>query len=248
MRVHHQPAYVLLSRPYSESSWIVEVFSPEYGRLSLMAKGARRIKSKLKGVLLPFQPLLISWTGKGEVPTLTSAEIDQEKYDFAAHELVGDALVCGFYCNELMVNLLHRHDPHPGLYDRYHHTIMSLNNPEQSANLAYSLRDFEKAVIRETGYEVSFEFEADGRTKIERDGYYYFQPSQGFIRVVNAKQTNIIQGRIIQAMALNEHELSVQDLSQSKLLMRDILTQVLGSKKIVSRTLFFPKVQYKVQQ
>jgi len=243
MRVHHQPAYVLLNRPYSESSWIVEVFSPEYGRLSLMAKGARRIKSKLKGVLLPFQPLLISWTGKGEVPTLTSAEIDQEQYDFAAHELIGDALVCGFYCNELMVNLLHRHDPHPGLYDRYHRTVMSLNNPQEKQKIAYSLRDFEKAVMRETGYEVSFEFEADGRTKIEHDGYYYFQPSQGFIRVANARQSKAIEGRVIKAMALDESELSTQDLSKSKLLMRDILTQILGSKKIVSRTLFFPKTQ-----
>jgi len=125
MRVHHQAAYVLVNRPYSETSWIVEVFTRDYGRFSLMAKGARRIKSKLKGALQPFQPLLISWVGKGEMPILTSAEIDQEQYDFAAHDLQGDALVCGFYCNELMVNLLHRHDPHAELFERYHKTIMA---------------------------------------------------------------------------------------------------------------------------
>jgi len=95
--------------------------------------------------------------------------------------------------------------------------------------------------MRETGYEVSFEFEADGRTKIEYDGYYYFQPGQGFVRVANGHQSKVVQGRIIQAMALDESELSIQDLSKSKHLMRDILTQILGSKKIVSRTLFFPK-------
>lgn len=252
MRVHNQPAYVLLNRPYSETSWIVEVFSVEYGRLALMAKGARREKSKLKGVLLPFQPVLLSWVGKGEVPTLTSAEIDQELYDFAAHDLAGDALVCGFYCNELIVNLLHRHDPHPGLFDRYQHTIMALNNDHElndppsvhrkpSTQIAYSLRDFEKAVMRETGYEVSFEYEAGGRTLIESDGYYYFQPSQGFVRIANNYTNKAVQGRIIQAMALDESELSTEDLSKSKHLMRDILTQILGSKKIVSRELFFPK-------
>ena len=97
MRVHQQPAYILLNRPYSETSWIVEAFSREHGRLSLMAKGARRLKSKLKGVLLPFQPVLLSWVGKGEMPTLTSAEIDQSEFDLFTHELKGDAVVCGFY-------------------------------------------------------------------------------------------------------------------------------------------------------
>lgn len=246
MRVHHHPAYVLLNRPYTETSWIVEVFSREYGRFALIAKGARRIKSRLKGVLLPFQPLLLSWTGKGEVPTLISAEIDQDKYDFT-NELVGDALVCGFYCNELITNLLHRHDPHLALFDRYHSTIMALSDSASDQNMAYPLRDFEKAVMRETGYEVSFEFEADGRTKIEDDVYYHFQPNQGFVRAslqpdypVYFKQVRV-QGYIIKAMAQDESDLSAHELSMSKHLMRDILTQILGARKIVSRNLFFPK-------
>jgi len=246
MRVHHHPAYVLLNRPYSETSWIVEVFSREYGRFALIAKGARRIKSKLKGVLLPFQPLLLSWTGKGEVPTLTSAEIDQDSYDFT-HELVGDALVCGFYCNELITNLLHRHDPHMTLFDRYHETIMTLNVIGNDQNIAHPLRDFEKAVMRETGYEVSFDIESDGRTPIDSDVYYQFQPNQGFVRApiqtphqANMSQTRV-QGYIIKAMAQDESELSAHELSMSKHLMRDILTQILGAKKIVSRSLFFPK-------
>ncbi len=244
MRVHQQQSYVLLNRPYSETSWIVEVFSRDYGRLALMAKGARRIKSKLKGSLLPFQPLLLSWTGKGEIPTLTSAEIDQTDYKLAEHELRGDALVCGFYCNELVVNLLHRHDPHPSLFNHYHDTIMSLASAELSATSPHALRDFEKTVMKETGYEINFDFEAGAKTRIDDLGYYRYQPNQGFVRVAGA-QPSSFSGRIIKSLALNSVEANAaysnQEISQAKQLMRDILSRTLGYKKIVSRELFYPK-------
>jgi len=226
MRVHQQPAYVLINRPYSETSWLVEVFSRDYGRLTLIAKGARRLKSKLKGVLLPFQPVLLSWVGKGEIPTLTSAEIDLTEFNLFTHELKGDALVCGFYCNELMVNLLHRHDPHPVLFSQYHATITTLNLSDDGFSLSKPLRDFEKTVMRETGYEVSFEYEADGKTLIEAIGFYYFQPHQGFIRIANAYNNKAISGRVILGMKHIENlengekdtigSLCQSDLSQSK--------------------------------
>jgi len=262
MRVHQQAAYVLLNRPYSESSWIVEVFSKEYGRLALMAKGARRIKSRLKGVLLPFQPVLLSWTGKGEIPTLTAAEIKTSELNMIEQELRGDQLVCGFYCNELLVYLLHRHDPHPKLFDRYHETIMGLYDPASVANearLAQTLREFEQMMIKETGYEVSFSHEADGKTKIDAECYYQFQWGQGFFRSL-ATNTKAIEGRVIIAMQAEQstdqktglhpnqnvdpyQNLSEYDMSRGKLLMRDILKQSLGYKKINSRELFFPKAR-----
>lgn len=243
MRVHQQPAYILLNRPYSETSWIVEAFSHEYGRLSLMAKGARRLKSKLKGTLLPFQPVLLSWVGRGEMPTLISAEVDQTEFDFFTHELKGDALVCGFYCNELVVNLLHRHDPHPILFDQYHASMMVMNSSVEPVLLSNTLREFEQVVMRETGYEVSFDYEADGRTEIEPDGFYYFQPNQGFIRMASEQHSRAISGKIILTLKQNIAHIRPEDLSQSKHLMRDILTQIMGSKKIISRELFFPKLR-----
>lgn len=243
MRVHQQSAYVLLNRPYSETSWIVEVFTKEYGRLALMAKGARRIKSKLKGVLMPFQPVLLSWTGKGEVPTLTAAEIDLSEFSLIQHELRGDRLVCGFYCNELMVNLLHRHDPHTTLFEQYHATLMALNTADKKDLLAKSLRDFELVVMRETGYEVDFKCEADGKTAIVESGIYRFQAGQGFVRIATAQQKSV-SGRAILSIVggdLTDHH--DDDIAQGKYLMRDILNQTLGSKKIVSRGLFFPKAR-----
>ena len=236
MRVHQQQAYILLNRPYSETSWIVEIFSRDHGRLALMAKGARRIKSQLKGVLLPFQPVLLSWSGKGEIPTLTAAEIDQAVYNLIDHELRGDALVCGFYCNELIATLLHRHDPHKQLYKAYHHTIMTLNSAKAEDSLADALRDFEKKVMKETGYEVSFEFEADSKTPIDPVAYYRFQANQGFVRT-QASQVGAICGDLILSMSTKTASNSIL----GKHLMRDILNQTLGSRKIVSRELFFPK-------
>lgn len=244
MRVHQQSAYVLLNRPYSETSWIVEVFTQDYGRIALMAKGARRIKSQIKGILLPFQPIIVSWTGKGEIPTLTSAENKASELNLIEQELKGDQLVCGFYCNELIMYLLHRYDPHPRLFERYHETIIGLYNPDSVANearLANTLRAFEQIMIKEIGYEVNFKFEADGKSPIQTDSYYQFLRGQGF--VASSKETkNAIQGRIVLALQSDNIEFSnEQDRSQSKFLMRNILSQTLGYKKINSRELFFPK-------
>lgn len=260
MRVHQQAAYVLLNRPYSESSWVVEIFSRDYGRLALMAKGARRIKSKLKGALQPFQPVLLSWVGKGEVPTLTSAEIDQTKYQLLKHELTGDALVCGFYCNELIVNLLHRHDPHVKLFDEYHAVIMALNqdklamqmSSQEGVGLAASLRAFERVVMRETGYEIDFTLEADGKTPVSQTAYYRFLAGQGFVQVADHApfHNNVVSGKVVLSLrdlasdeAVVTNPLSASDVSQGKHLMRDILRQTLGQKTIVSRELFFPRAR-----
>ncbi|MBX2848895.1 MAG: DNA repair protein RecO [Acidiferrobacterales bacterium] len=239
MRVFSQPAYTLISRPYSETSLIVEVFSREYGRVGLMAKGARRLKSKYKGVLQPFQPLLLSWAGRGEVPTLTSAEINPKEFNLFRHQLRGDALVCGFYCNELLVNLLHRHDPHQGLFDDYHQAIISLNTGQQQ--LADALRGFEQKLMKETGYEVSFLTEADGKTHIEDVNTYRFQPHQGFIRVPE-HQRGAVSGRVIKSLhGADATNAEPEIATKAKQLMREVLAQTLGNKRIISRDLFLPR-------
>ncbi len=206
-----------------------------------MAKGARRLKSKFKGALQPFQPILVSWTGKGEVPTLTSVEVDNSQFNLFKHELRGDALVCGFYCNELLVSLLHRHDPHQGLFDTYHATIMALNSAQADHALAETLRGFEQAVMKETGYEISFLNEANSSRLIDDDAHYRFQAGDGFIRL-GAPQLRSIEGRVIKS--LHGADLANVDhgtAAQAKRLMREVLAQTLGNKKIISRDLFFPR-------
>ncbi len=110
VQVMLEPAYVLHHRPYRDSSLILDVLSAAYGRVALVARGARRPKSRLHGVLQPFQPLLASWSLRGEMGTLTAAEAR------AGGGLRGRALISGFYVNELLLRLLHRHDPHPQLF------------------------------------------------------------------------------------------------------------------------------------
>lgn len=259
MRETSQRAYILINRPYSETSWIVEAFTREFGRIGLMAKGARQQKSKLKGALMLFQPVLIGWSGKGEVPTLVSAEVDLSDYNLLEHELTGDALVCGFYCNELIVNLLHRHDPHAALFDCYHATLISLATVQKPSLMPSVLRDFEIAVMKETGYAVDFEYEADGSSKIDDFGFYRYQAGQGFVRVATDMR-GCFSGRVIKSldgrlaadesktlktemnsMCGRDSDLNSRELSQAKQLMRDILANSLGRKSIISRELFYPK-------
>ena len=101
-KVDGQPAFVLHSYPFRETSLIVEVFSRDYGRVALLARGARRPRSALRGLLLAFQPLELAWAGKGEVQTLMKAE-----WQGGQPLLTGKALFCAYYLNELMMHLCH---------------------------------------------------------------------------------------------------------------------------------------------
>ena len=113
-KVDGQPAYVLHSSPFRETSLIVEVFSRDFGRMALLARGARRPRSAIRGLLMGFQPLELSWSGKGEVLTLMKAE-----WQGGQPLLGGDALFCGYYLNELLMHLLPREDAHERLFMRY---------------------------------------------------------------------------------------------------------------------------------
>src|SRR6185437_9440208 len=131
-----QPAYVLHIRSYRETSLLVELFTPEYGRLTVIAKGVRQSKSVLAGLLQPFVPLLVSWSGKHELMTLLHAEANG-----SAKYLKGECLFAGLYLNELLMYLLQKWDAHLNLFSAYENTLTSLqtNSLEQK-----TLRSFEK--------------------------------------------------------------------------------------------------------
>ena len=104
-----EPGYVLHSYSFKETSLVVEVFTRECGRIGLVAKGARRPRSALRGTLMAFQPLLLSWSGRSELRVLHRAE-----WVGGQPQLSGLALICGFYLNELVLKLMQRDDPHAG--------------------------------------------------------------------------------------------------------------------------------------
>src|SRR5256885_7513350 len=148
-----QPAFVLHTYPYRETSAIVEILSAACGRVALVARGAKRTRSELRGVLQAFQPLTISWAGAGELKTLIRAE-----WRGGLPLVTGSALLCGFYLNELLLKLLPREDPHPQLFRDYESTLAKL---AAGAEQAPALRQFEVQLLAQLGYALPLTHEVD---------------------------------------------------------------------------------------
>jgi DNA repair protein RecO (recombination protein O) len=162
-RVWLAPAYVLHQYPYRDTSRIVEVLTAEHGRLTLFARGASGPKSALKGVLRPFQRLLVSWTGNSEACQLVTAESDG-----AITNLKAERLMSGFYLNELLLKLTERRDPHPGIFLSYASCVQALCDGEVEEA---TLRRFEKRLLHELGYGLELLQTGDG-APVEQDKYY----------------------------------------------------------------------------
>ena len=142
-RIQNVGAYMLHASAWRETSLIAQMFSREHGNVAMVAKGAKRPFSALRPVLAAFQPLRVSWSGGGEVKTLTRAELT------GIRPLAGRSLMSAWYMNELLLRLLPREDPHPGLYEAYDAALQAL---EGGGRAASALRRFEWTLLEETGY------------------------------------------------------------------------------------------------
>ncbi|HUW00374.1 MAG TPA: DNA repair protein RecO [Gallionella sp.] len=228
-RQQDEPAFVLHSYPFRETSLILDVFSRHHGRLAMVARGARRPKSSLRGVLMNFQPLLLSWFGKGEVRTLHSAE-----WQGGQPYLQGTALMCGFYLNELLLNLLARDDPHEQLFDYYRATLYRLAN---EADHAATLRCFEKHLLQELGYALVLDREAGSAKPIQPELCYRYVVEQGALADNNNESAGFpVFGKTLLDMAADEYA-DPATAQQSKQLMRILLNHHLGGKLLHTREL-----------
>jgi DNA repair protein RecO (recombination protein O) len=225
-RLEDQPAFVLHSYPYRETSLVLEVFSRNCGRVALVARGARRPRSALRGLLMGFQPLTMSWFGKHELRTLHSAE-----WQGGQPQLQGTALLCGFYLNELLLNLMARDDPHEQLFDYYQLTLQRLAHEQDHAS---TLRCFEKHMLQELGYALLLEHEADSGKPIELSAHYRYVIEHGASR--ETEKGFPILGKTLRDMADDDYRdpLSAQ---QSKQLMRMLLNHHLAGKTLHTREL-----------
>lgn len=234
MRVHQQPAFVLHQRDYSETSLLLEAFTANHGRIGLIAKGARRASSRLRGVLKPFQQLLIGWSGKGELAVLTSAETDGPDYSLA-----GSALYCGFYMNEVLMRLLHRHDSHSSLFDAYQVALQHLRSDISNEPV---LRVFEKYLLRELGYGLVLDQDIEDRTPIDHQAIYDYILDRGPVRLAYPELNRPAEGvRVRGASLLALAQESLEDpavLRDVKALMRAALARHLGERPLHSRKLF----------
>lgn len=235
-----QPAFVLHSYPYRETSLVLEVFSRQFGRIPLMARGARRPRSLMRGVLMAFQPLTLSWFGKHELRTLHSAE-----WQGGQPQLQGTALLCGFYLNELLLNLLVRDDPHEQLFDFYQHTLSKLApGHDQISDHAATLRSFEKCLLQELGYALQLNQEAGSDAEIMPELSYHYLIERGAVRdtamhrTTNVGHTNglPVLGKTLRDLATGDYSDAVS-AQQSKQLMRMLLNHHLAGKTLHTREL-----------
>ncbi|MET3129767.1 DNA repair protein RecO (recombination protein O) [Oxalobacteraceae bacterium GrIS 1.11] len=233
-RVTGQPGFVLHSYPHKETSLIVDLFTREHGRVALVAKGAKRPHSQLRGVLQTFQPLSTGWTGKAELRILTGAE-----WVGGMLPLEKTALLCGFYLNELLVKLLARDDPHPALFDHY---VATLNQLAHNESPPIALRKFERALLKETGVAADLTRCTSSRAPVDPACLYVIDPERG-PRPEHATDTwPRVSGKTLLDMEREDYADAVTQ-NQSKQLMRFLLAHHLGGAPLNTRQILIDLMQ-----
>ena len=233
-RVADQPGFVLHSYPYKETSLIVDMFTRDHGRVALIAKGAKRPHSQLRGVLQTFQPLAAGWVGKSELRTLTGAE-----WVGGMLPLEKAALLCGFYLNELLLKLLARDDPHPRLFDHYVATLNQLAHQEPAPIV---LRKFERALLKETGVAADLTTCTGTRLAVEAAQQYVVDPERGPRPWRAADSWPCVSGKTLLDMEREDYSDSATQV-QSKQLMRFLLAHHLGGVPLNTRQILIDLMQ-----
>ncbi len=207
---------VLHRRSWRETSAIVEVITRDHGRVSVVIKGYRSRKG-MNGLLEPFRELQLGWSGRGEMYTLTHAEL-AGKYWF----LNGQKLFCGLYVNELLWRMLPKHDPHPDVYQLYLETITALAALE--SHVAKVLRFFEKHLLMLLGFGLVLNFEQDQQTPVSAGSRYIYNPECGVQQDHSAQS---IAGSSLLALH-NEIFDQPGQLADARRLLRNVIQYQLG--------------------
>lgn len=227
-KVDGQPAFVLHTYPYRETSLIVEVLSRDFGRVALLARGARRPRSALRGLLMAFQPLELAWAGKGEVQTLMKAE-----WQGGQPLLTGKALFCAYYLNELLMHLLPREDAHERLFSVYAETLRRFAGILKESDL----RCFERAFLQELGYGLTLENDAKG-APIDLAGHYAYEIEHGPVKLQRPGSSALsVSGKTLVDLA-HEDFSDPRSLIEAKQLMRALIAHYTGGKSLETRKIF----------
>ena len=226
-----EPAFVLHAYAYKETSLIVEAFTERLGRVAMVAKGAKRPRSEMRGMLQAFQLLALSWAGAGELKTLTKAE-----WRGGLPLPSGAGLLCGFYLNELLLKLLAREDPHPALWSDYASALRALTADPTPPAQAATLRRFELRLLAEMGYALTLTHEVASGAPIEAGERYHYAFDRGPLRVAAEPRAAwpVVRGATLIALASErypDHEVA----AEAKRLMRGVLDHYLEERRIFSR-------------
>jgi DNA repair protein RecO (recombination protein O) len=226
-RIQLEPAYVLHSRSFRETSLIVEAFTREHGRIAVVARGAKSARSRWRNVLQPFRPLLLSWNQKSDLGTLTAA--DQVA---SPPPLQGQSLYCGMYLNELLMRLLHRGDPHVEVFECYRQVLSELALEMQPQPI---LRVFEKHLLEAIGYAMLLDREYSSGSEIQTQDWYDYKPDRGPVRCSGPGKGRVSGAALL---ALHTENLSGENLPELRMLMRSVIGYHLGGKPLASLSLF----------
>lgn len=231
MKADLNSAFILHRRPYRETSLLLDVFSCNYGRVGLVARGVRQKKNSKVEILQPYQPLQLAWSGKGELMTLTMAEADKPAYILKDRKLIA-----GFYLNEIIIRMLHQHEAHLDLFMIYDRTLELLARQTSDENQV--IRIFEKRLLEAIGYGLVLDHDVTTGKKIRPDHEYYYLADRGPIANTPESSDYIkISGAAL--MSLNNEELDTsQILHETKLLIRFVMKRYLGNKPLASRKLY----------
>ncbi len=231
--VQQEPAYVIHRRPWRESSLLVDLFSLNHGRMSVIARGASSTKSPLKAQLQPFQPLLVDWRGRSDLKTLVQLEVRS-----ATALSQTRALYSGLYINELLQRMLPVADPHPMLFASYIDSLQALAALTSSADVEPVLRTFERAFVSSLGYDFAWDHATDIGQAVQAGINYGYDPAQGIVCVDNSEaRLRQLPGDALLALAAGD---LTSDLPRktAKRVMRVLIDYLLQGKPLHSRTLF----------
>ncbi len=226
-RAELEPGFVLHAYPYKETSLIVEAFTRRFGRVGLLARGARRPRSTMRGVLLAFHPLRLTWSASAELGTLLQAE-----WGGGQRSLAGIGLMCGFYINELLLRLLPRDDAHEALFDAYGAALARL--AEGGGAQSAILRSFERRMLAELGYAPVLDRDAASGAAIEPARHYTYEAERGPVETRRANGDSVISGRTLLDMAADNYEDS-RTRDEARRLMRALIAERLGGQTLHTR-------------
>ena len=224
-RVELEPAFVLHTRPYRETSMLVYALTKHHGIVHLISRGA---KKKGNNILQPFVKMNLSWFGRGELFTLGKAELEYSRYtrEFRAH-------VQCFYLHELMLRLMPKLSPAPELFELYEYTLDTMIKYPLREDI---LRAFELQLLNIIGHPLQLKFDYRDDQKIMQEQFYRYEPDVGPSKCrENRTQWNVISGALIHA--LDEHDFNESNLPQAKVFLRGLLQHYLQGKPLVARQL-----------
>lgn len=229
--IQSQPAYLLHSRPYRDTSLLVDFITQDFGRISAVAKGVRSPKSKSRALLQPFVPLMINLSGKSELKTLGQVE-SQSSNIILRHK----TLFAAMYINELLVRLIHKQEADIEIFSLYAETLRKLS---LDSEIEPTLRNFELSLLELLGYGIDFSVVEELPENNETIRWYYFHHENGFeqIKDVNGKLEKYFSGQVLQNIVAKNFA-NAETQKAAKRLLRTALSAHLGDKPLSSRNLF----------